>query len=140
MNFRALVLLAASPLTALAADSNAPAAPPTVDAGPTLVSLVKFDMPTFEIIKLDQKPLIKTQVAPQYPAELRRAQIEGEVLVDFVVTSEGNVAKASAVRSSHRDFEAAAVAAVSKWKFAPGKKSGKPVNTHMQVPIGFSLN
>jgi protein TonB len=71
---------------------------------------------------------------------MRQAGIEGEVTVDFIVTTEGNVAKAFAVRSSRHEFEAAAVAAVSKWKFAPGTKAGRPVNTHMQVPIAFALN
>lgn len=134
MNARTLILLALSPCTLLAG----PSAPPAEGAA-NLASLVKFDFPTFEIVKLDQKPVIKFRVPPEYPSEMRRAQIEGEVLVDFVVTGDGNVVKASAVKSSRREFEATAVAAVSKWKFAPGMKSGRPVNTHMQVPIGFSL-
>lgn len=37
-------------------------------------------------------------------------------------------------------FEAAAVEAVSQWKFAAGQKGGRKVNTHMQVPIVFTLN
>src|SRR4051794_11349517 len=139
MKRHAFFLLAVAPFTLLAAESNPPATAPAAETATNLASLVKFDFPTFEVIKLDQKPVIKVQVAPQYPTEMRRAEIEGEVLVDFVVTSEGNVVKASALSSSHREFETAAVIAVSKWKFAPGKKSGKPVNTHMQVPIGFAL-
>jgi protein TonB len=31
------------------------------------------------------------------------------------------------------------VQAVSKWKFRPGKKGGRNVNTKMQVPIVFSI-
>jgi hypothetical protein len=27
-----------------------------------------------------------------------------------------------------------------KWKFKPGRKSGRDVPTHMQVPIVFTLN
>ena len=41
---------------------------------------------------------------------------------------------------SQREFESAAVQAVSKWKFKPGRKGGRAVNTHMQVPIVFTLN
>ena len=36
-------------------------------------------------------------------------------------------------------LQASAVAAVEKWKFNPGRKSGRDVNTHMQVPIVFSI-
>jgi periplasmic protein TonB len=137
---RTLLFLAVSPWTVLAAESNPPASEAAAEAPPALVIAAKFEIPVFEIVKLDQKPVVKFRAAPQYPAEMRKAEIEGEVLVDFVVTAEGNVVKASALRSSRREFEAAAVAAVSKWKFVPGKKSGRPVNTHMQVPIGFALN
>jgi RNA polymerase sigma factor (sigma-70 family) len=35
---------------------------------------------------------------------------------------------------------AAAVEAVGNWKFEPGHKGGREVNTHMQAPIVFSLN
>jgi protein TonB len=94
----------------------------------------------FDISKLDQQPVARFQARPQYPFEMRRAGIAGEVLVDFIVDSNGDVRNAYAVRSSQREFEAAAVQAVSKWKFRPGKKNGRNVNTHMQVPIVFTLN
>ena len=94
----------------------------------------------FDISKLDQAPVAKFQARPQYPFEMRRAGIAGEVLVDFIVDSNGDVRNAYAARSSQREFESAAVQAVSKWKFRPGKKGGRNVNTHMQVPIVFTLN
>lgn len=94
----------------------------------------------FDISKLDQIPVAKFQAAPQYPFEMRRAGIQGEVLVDFIVTSEGDVRNAYAAHSTQREFEASAVLAVSKWKFRPGKRGGRSVNTHMQVPVGFTLS
>lgn len=39
-----------------------------------------------------------------------------------------------------KQFGEAAVAAVSQWKFKPGRKGSEDVNTHMQVPIVFTLN
>lgn len=94
----------------------------------------------FDINKLDKKPEPKFQAKPVYPFEMRRAGITGDVLVDFIVDSNGNVQNAYAARSSAREFEAAAVQAVSKWTFRPGRKGGRNVNTHMQVPIVFTLN
>ena len=93
----------------------------------------------FDPSKLDQQPQARAKVPPQYPFEMRRAGITGEVLVEFIVDSNGDVRNAFAVRSSQREFEAAAVQAVSKWKFRPGKKGGRAVNTRMQQPISFSL-
>jgi periplasmic protein TonB len=93
----------------------------------------------FDPSKLDQQPQARAKVPPQYPFEMRRAGITGEVLVEFIVDANGDVRNAFAVRSSQREFEAAAVQAVSKWKFRPGKKGGRAVNTRMQQPISFSL-
>lgn len=97
-------------------------------------------MQVFDISKLDQTPVARFQARPQYPFEMRRAGIAGEVVVDFLVDTNGDVQNAYAIRSSQREFEAAAVQAVSKWKFKPGRKGGRDVITHMQVPIVFTLN
>ena len=94
----------------------------------------------FDISKLDQQPVARFQARPQYPFEMRRAGISGEVLVDFIVDTNGDVRNAFSAHSSQREFEAAAVQAVSKWKFKPGRKNGHNVYTHMQVPIVFTLN
>jgi len=94
----------------------------------------------FDISKLDQVPVAKFQARPQYPFEMRRSGVAGEVVVDFIVDTNGDVRNAYSARSTQREFEAAAVQAVSKWKFRPGKKGGRAVNTHMQVPIVFTLN
>jgi periplasmic protein TonB len=93
----------------------------------------------FDPSKLDQVPIARVRVQPQYPFEMRRAGITGEVLVEFIVDANGDVRNAFAVRSSQREFETAAVQAVSKWKFKPGRKGGRNVNTRMQQPISFSL-
>ena len=97
-------------------------------------------MKVFDISMLDQTPSAKFQAKPQYPFEMRRAGIAGEVVVDFIVDTNGTVQNAFALRSSQREFEAAAVQAVSKWTFKPGRKGGRDVPTHMQVPIVFTLN
>ena len=94
----------------------------------------------FDISKLDQQPVAKFQARPQFPFEMRRAGISGEVLVDFIVDTNGDVRNAFAAHSSQREFEASAVQAVSKWKFRPGRKNAHNVYTHMQVPIQFTLD
>jgi protein TonB len=93
-----------------------------------------------DISNLDQVPVAKYRARPIYPTEMARAGVSGEVLVDFIVDTEGSVRNARAVQSSHREFEDNAVSAVSKWKFIPGKKNKHVVFTHMQVPIRFILH
>lgn len=93
----------------------------------------------FDLANLDQIPVARMQSRPVYPFEMRRAGITGEVLVGFIVDSNGDVRDAHAIRSNQREFEAAAIQAVMKWKFRPGRKGGRAVNTRMQVPIVFSI-
>ena len=95
----------------------------------------------FDINTLDQKPTPRVQIQPQYPFEMRRAGIEGEVVVEFIVDTNGDVRNPFIVRSTQREFEAAAIQAVSKWKFRPGKKGGRVVNTgRVQQLITFKIN
>ena len=97
-------------------------------------------MKVFDLASLDQQPVAQLQGPPTYPFEMRRAGVAGEVTVDFIVDTNGYVQNAYAVKSSQREFEQAAVQAVSKWKFKPGRKGGRNVPTHMLVPIVFNLN
>jgi protein TonB len=125
-----------------------PIEPPPPDLSAISKNIVKIPetrsglggVEVFDISKLDQQPVAKFQARPQFPFEMRRAGISGEVLVDFIVDTDGAVRNAFAAHSSQREFEAAAVQAVSKWKFRPGRKNGHAVFTHMQVPIVFTLN
>ena len=93
----------------------------------------------FDLQQLDQTPQARFQSSPQYPPEMRAAGIKGEVVVDFVVDVNGDVQNAFALRSSRPEFEAAAVHAVQKWRFIPGQRDSKAVNTHLQIPIVFTL-
>jgi protein TonB len=90
--------------------------------------------------QLDQQPSVRFQASPHYPSSLIQEGITGEVIVDFIVDSTGEVRNVSAIRSTNRGFEASAIEAVGKWKFRAGRKDGHAVNTHIQVPIEFSIN
>jgi len=93
----------------------------------------------FDLNNLDQIPIARLQGKPVYPFEMRRAGMTGTVTVGFVVDANGEVQNAYAISSTQRDFESAAILAVTKWKFRPGRKGGRAVATRMQVPIVFSI-
>jgi protein TonB len=89
---------------------------------------------------LDAIPRARLQVAPLYPPEAKREGLHGEVLVEFAVDAAGAVVEARAVRTSHRVFEDAAVRAILKWTFEPGRRNGRIVSFRMVVPVVFSLD
>jgi protein TonB len=94
----------------------------------------------YEIEKVDEIPEVVVQVPPDYPYQLRSAGITGEVTVDCVVDSKGDVRHPLADRTARPEFGAAAERAVGMWKFRPGQRKGQAVNTHVLVPIIFSIN
>lgn len=94
----------------------------------------------FDLSQLDRVPEAIVQVAPIFPASLKREVSEARVLVEFIVDSKGEVVAPYVVDATHRGFEEAAVSGVSKWKFRPGMKGGKRVNTRMRVPLIFRIN
>jgi RNA polymerase sigma factor (sigma-70 family) len=94
---------------------------------------------TYELNTLDSPPRPTFQGPPKYPFELRRNGVQGEATVDLIVGPDGVAHNAFVVDGTHPAFADAALEAVKSWKFNPGKKGGKPVSTHNQVPIGFTL-
>jgi protein TonB len=89
---------------------------------------------------LDRSPQTRFQAAPLYPAEARREGRSGTVTVEFVVDESGTVVTPRVASSSDRVFEEAALRAVARWRFEPGRRHGQVVRFRMAVPIHFSLN
>lgn len=134
-----------SPAKPTVPDFTVPIEPPRpnvdvrMDRIPTATSDSGIRERAFNLSDLDQMPAVKYQASPVYPGSMKRSGISGEAVVDFIVDPSGNVRNAVAARSSQREFEEPACAAVSKWTFKPGRKGGRAVYAHMQVPIVFTL-
>lgn len=97
------------------------------------------DWQVFNQDELERAPQPRFTPQPEYPEALRNKGIVGEVWVHFVIDEEGNVQRPHIGKSTNKNFEAAAIAAISKWTFDPGIKSGTPVKSRAVVPIEFNL-
>jgi protein TonB len=93
----------------------------------------------FNIADLDRKPEAIMQSAPNFPFELKQSVPEARVRVGFIVNTQGDVIMPYIVTSTHRGFERAALEAVAKWKFKPGMRGGRKVNTRVEQPIDFKV-
>ncbi len=87
----------------------------------------------------DEMPKPTATTKPIYPIELKAAGTTGDVTVRFQVRADGTVATCEVLKSDHPAFSAAAVEAVQQWRFQPGIKEGKPVDTQMQITLPFRL-
>jgi len=101
---------------------------------------VHFSGPYLEVAKCDTPPRATRQVAPQYPVELRRAGYSGEAVVWFIVETDGRVSDIQVQDASSVEFGEAARAAISQWRFVPGKKGGEPVRVLGQINMPFTLS
>lgn len=93
----------------------------------------------FEPSQLDRIPRAVAQPAPRFPYELQNQVGSAEIMVEFIVDTAGSVQGATIVKSSHPGFERATLDAVRQWKFRPGIKDGRKVNTRILQPIRFAL-
>jgi protein TonB len=93
----------------------------------------------FNISELDRKPEPIVQIQPNYPFEMKREGIEARVRVGFIVDSHGDVILPYIVSSTHTGFERSAIEAVAKWRFRPGMKNGRKVNTRVEQPMDFKV-
>ncbi len=103
------------------------------------VVTVRDDL-SFRVDGKRSQPRVTDQERPIYPFAMRANGMKGEVIVDFIVDLEGRVRNAYVVRSLNPSFDDPAIEAVRRWKFEPGRIGERPVNTHMQVPIIFTLD
>lgn len=93
----------------------------------------------FEMDDLDKIPVALSTVQPVHPYDLKKSGIEGSVIVTFIVDDHGNVRDVRVTDSTHPEFGTATISAVTNWKFQPGMKDGKPVNTIVRQRVKFVL-
>lgn len=77
----------------------------------------------------------------KYPAICRENNIQGRVLVTFIVNKDGAIVEPEVVKSVHPQLDREALRVIStmpNWK--PGSQRGKPVRVKYTVPVNFRLN
>ncbi len=76
----------------------------------------------------------------KYPEMARVAGVEGRVIIQFVVSKEGNIINPKVIRGIGAGCDEEALRALKEAKFKPGLQRGIPVNVTYAVPITFTLS
>ncbi len=90
----------------------------------------------------DVAPRAVERIDPVWPDVVRRAKIEGVLIIAVVITESGQVCDARVIRGFGGqiglDAGNAALRAVKRWRFAPATKQGEPVAAvyHLTIPVG----
>lgn len=75
-----------------------------------------------------------------YPEIAKRAGVQGRVYVKAFVDEAGVVRKAEVIKGIGAGCDEAAIDAVLKTKFTPGRQRGQAVKVQVSIPILFKLN
>ena len=78
---------------------------------------------------------------PQYTPEAMQAKVEGSVLLEAVVLTDGSVGDVTIVQSLDPTYgvDQQAIDAVKLWTFQPGTRNGEPVRVVVQMQMTFTL-
>jgi periplasmic protein TonB len=85
------------------------------------------------------RPEAITKVNPVYPEAARRARIQGVVIVEAVIDTNGNVNNVKVLKGLPLGLDNAAAEAVKKWKFKPAMLNGRPVKVYFTLTVNFTL-
>ena len=112
---------------------------------PEIIKEKIIEPETFPFQKVEFKPELiggmkSIQNKLYYPEIIKRAGIQGKVLIGFIVDKNGDVESVEVIKSVNEQLDEIALNAVKELKFIPGKQRGKPVKVKMTIPIEFRLN
>jgi protein TonB len=106
-----------------------PATPPPDVARPS---------PPIRVALLPQAPRKLVDVRPAYPDIARNARVDGTVILEAVVDTNGSITKLRVVRSVPL-LDQAALDAVRQWRYAPSVYGGRPVSVLLTITVRFTL-
>src|SRR5271166_3897849 len=79
------------------------------------------------------------RIQPTYPPLARQARIQGAVILEAIIGTDGSITNLHVV-SGHPMLVSAAVEAVKQWKYRPYLLNGQPVEVQTQVQVNFRLD
>lgn len=84
-------------------------------------------------------PRLLHEERPVYTEQARRQGVEGDVLIELVVRSDGTVGNVRLLRRLGHGLDEQALQAVRQWRFAPAERLGEPVDVLVEVAVEFRL-
>ena len=87
------------------------------------------------------RPMYRENSPPAYPKRARKRGYEGTVLLQVLVNRQGRVDELRVDRTSgHAMLDHAALNAVGKWYFEPGRQGTRKIDMWVKVPVTFKLD
>jgi TonB family protein len=85
-------------------------------------------------------PVLLREVKPVYTPEALRLKIQGAVLLEAIVGTDGIPVAVRVTRSLERGLDEAAVAAAREWRFVPGRIGETAVEVLVTIQMDFRIH
>ena len=88
------------------------------------------------------RPVLRSghQEIPVYPEDLAAKGEIGGAIIELAIQADGKVQAIRALRASHPEFGASAIAALAKWTFMPDESPGAPAVSYWRAAVGYTQN
>jgi TonB family protein len=86
-----------------------------------------------------EPPRLISEIKPDYTDEARRRGIEGEVVMEIIVRRDGTVGDVKIVQGLGSGLNERAAQAVRRWRFAPARLKGTPVDVVVEASVEFRM-
>ncbi|MEO8051539.1 MAG: M56 family metallopeptidase [Acidobacteriota bacterium] len=93
----------------------------------------------YRVAQVQTPPKVVSKVEPGYTEDARSSKIEGTVVVSLEVDAQGRAKNIRVTKPLDQGLDQQALAAIEKWRFAPGMKDGKPVRVAATIEVNFHL-
>lgn len=84
-------------------------------------------------------PILESEFRIPYPPEAKKARVQGRVVMDLLIDSEGKVRQASLVEGPGYGLNEAALQAIQNFKFRPAKIQDRVVAVKIRYAYNFVL-
>ena len=84
-------------------------------------------------------PKLKQSVAPNYSSNPMTARVQGKILYQAVVETDGSVGAVILKSLLHPELEHAGLEAIRQWRFTPAMLAGSPIPTTIEIEMSFTL-
>jgi periplasmic protein TonB len=85
-----------------------------------------------------QAAVLVQRVAPIYPSGARESHLQGEVLVNATIGTDGLPTNLKVIKGDER-LTAAALTAIRQWRYRPATLGGQPIETQIVITVSFEL-
>lgn len=93
----------------------------------------------YTLSQVTTQPVLILKIEPEYSERARQAKFQGTVGLRIIIDEKGNPREIMVTRPLGLGLDEKAIEAVSRWRFKPARKNGKPAAVEAFVDVNFRL-